>query len=829
VNRWKNSIASAQNSPSRQKKKGTRLTDTEQGEQDLSASVTCEETEDGATCVEDEDGLLVQFKKHVEKDLLSEKSKISTMDPPTNPIGFNFGQVARFSPKCMNRNNSEKDVTGEFFRVKPYGIYPSEYNMNESELYRDMLRESESFVKVESRSNERQIGTLKVEVLSCMGLPKFDRFSKPNAIAYLVCGDTAFATDYIVSSLSPLWPARSRRAAEIPLFHAFAKLYLGVFNATDKDVDDYAGRVVINIASLRHGVQYDVNLPLKASTMVYDQRPRGVLRVRFSLYWSDERAAVLSYLPWNKSDLPWVNDPSRVQFMSIPCADSKTLRNVAYTVHGHDLPGKFSRRAFRATTREMGLYKVNIQFVLKSLLRDTMSYKQPFISCYVFMGWMSLVYFNRINLVPSFVVSFLIIVFYCNYLSFLKDKNDLEMRFKPLSMSDMVAMLWHGHTQQVSDQSPEVVCANLDTYRALVEQSRPDDKHHQEFPFSHPERYKRGILGEMLVPSQTQKNKGPKSLEAEKQAAPSSDCMDEGDRQDKDKYGKETDSGYESDDSCSEVPMKNKRPHGPEQSDEVDAKEGNLFKQNFEELEGKMHMATGNIFHKYVAREIREEFVKPEKSIPETSTKFTNPLAALTATFLEPVMKAIEVYLVSVRASFNVFTWRDPFLSFWTFSFLFVAMVFLALFPWRVFLCLVGLIGFGPQNIFLRFLFDAKETSQTDEAMTTSADQNKETEPKLAFGFGKRKNKPGYQRSDSSGANKELDKQGNDKCVNLFSVNSIGNPQGKKNQDEKLHEVIVPYQRFETERFYFWPPYPSPKPAGIVTAETVDLQKKKDA
>jgi hypothetical protein len=116
-----------------------------------------------------------------------------------------------------------------------------------------------------------------------------------------------------------------------------------------------------------------------------------------------------------------------------------------------------------------------------------------------------------------------------------------------------------------------------------------------------------------------------------------------------------------------------------------------------EELEGKIHMATGNIFHKYVAREIREEFVKPEKRIPETPAKFTNPLAALTATFLEPVMKAIEVYLVSVRASFNVLTWRDPFLSFWTFSFLFVAMVFLALFPWRLFFCLVGLIGFGPQ------------------------------------------------------------------------------------------------------------------------------------
>lgn len=156
----------------------------------------------------------------------------------------------------------------------------------------------------------------------------------------------------------------------------------------------------------------------------------------------------------------------------------------------------------------MGLYKVNIQFVLKSLLRDTMSYKNPLISCYVFMGWMSLVYFNRITLVPSFVVSLLMIVFYRNYLSFLNDKKDLEMRFKPLSMGDMVAMLWHGHTQQVSDQSPEVICANLDTYRALVEQSRHDDEHHQEFPFSHPERHRQAILGEMLVPSQAQKNKG---------------------------------------------------------------------------------------------------------------------------------------------------------------------------------------------------------------------------------------------------------------------------------------------------------------------------------
>ena len=30
--------------------------------------------------------------------------------------------------------------------------------------------------------------------------------------------------------------------------------------------------------------------------------------------------------------------------------------------------------------------------------------------------------------------------------------------------------------------------------------------------------------------------------------------------------------------------------------------------------------------------------------------------------------------------------------------------------------------------------------------------------------------------------------------------------QRKKGQDEQLYEIIVPYRRFNSERFYFWPP-----------------------
>jgi hypothetical protein len=122
---------------------------------------------------------------------------------------------------------------------------------------------------------------------------------------------------------------------------------------------------------------------------------------------------------------------------------------------------------------------------------------------------MMLVFFNKINLVPSFVVSLLIIIFYCNYLSFHKDRN-VDIKFKSLSMSDMVSMLWNGHTKTIYDDesSNEILCDNLDEYRALVEQSKHEGEHHQEFPFSHSERYTQALLGEMLVPSQTQKSKG---------------------------------------------------------------------------------------------------------------------------------------------------------------------------------------------------------------------------------------------------------------------------------------------------------------------------------
>lgn len=294
-------------------------------------------------------------------------------------LGASVGAVSGLLPEegpVHTYRKGDKKAENKEFRVKPYRCFDPPMYMTEAEIHKFMLQPSENVAFLDSfiapstkrtkkievagemeriwgNTNDGRIGSLRVEVLGCVGLASY----KPDVSTYLICGDVPFVTDVISSCRSPRWPPNCKRAAIFPVHHAYARLYAGVFaSKKDKANDEFCGRVVVDLSSLRPNTEYDVTLPLRASSFIYDRRPRGVIRLRFSLHWFSERAAVWSYLkrPHSLAASPFGDNPS------ILCGDPKTFRNVAITVHGQDLPGKFTRKAFQATMREFNLTRLNL-------------------------------------------------------------------------------------------------------------------------------------------------------------------------------------------------------------------------------------------------------------------------------------------------------------------------------------------------------------------------------------------------------------------------------------------------------------------------------------
>jgi len=77
--------------------------------------------------------------------------------------------------------------------------------------------------------------------------------------------------------------------------------------------------------------------------------------------------------------------------------------------------------------------------------------------------------------------------------------------------------------------------------------------------------------------------------------------------------------------------------------------------------------------------------------------KSSNPITRIASSFLGPLMRMIRIFLIIVRISFNMSTWRDPYLSFLVFLVLSCTCVFLIWFPWRAFFLLSTVASVGPQ------------------------------------------------------------------------------------------------------------------------------------
>ena len=109
-----------------------------------------------------------------------------------------------------------------------------------------------------------------------MGLNNMDRYSLSDAYAYIVCGSSAFTTDVIPDNLNPGWLPKTRRACILPLRNAYSQVFVGTFDYDgEKSGDDFLGRVVVDIPQLRPGLVYDVTLPLRQTSRVYNREKLG--------------------------------------------------------------------------------------------------------------------------------------------------------------------------------------------------------------------------------------------------------------------------------------------------------------------------------------------------------------------------------------------------------------------------------------------------------------------------------------------------------------------------------------------------------------------------
>jgi hypothetical protein len=78
-------------------------------------------------------------------------------------------------------------------------------------------------------------------------------------------------------------------------------------------------------------------------------------------------------------------------------------------------------------------------------------------------------------------------------------------------------------------------------------------------------------------------------------------------------------------------------------------------------------------------------------------TKEKNPVVAKIAEYGAPGLEILKVGLSIWRAIFNLFLWRDPFLTYLFFIGAVFLLCLLLVFPWRPFFFVVGFGAFGPQ------------------------------------------------------------------------------------------------------------------------------------
>lgn len=232
--------------------------------------------------------------------------------------------------------------------------------------------------------------------------------------------------------------------------------------------------------------------------------------------------------------------------------------------------------------------------------------------------------------------------------------------------------------------------------------------------------------------------------------------------------------------------------------------------------------------------------------------KNPNPIVRITSSFLGPLMRIIRIFIYGFRISFNVCTWRDPYLTFWIFCFLCILLLILLIFPWQTFFFLSSFTLLGPQNIAVRKYLERRANRREQEekeekerealkAQFKVCDPQRLTEsqlqqPKMSSANdsiksedkgGKKKRIWGFSRKKEE----QVDLQeGEIKEVEMFHSPRpafIAHSKSTKRAQQVPRDVAVPYFRFRKDRFYDWPPDPTVSRATPMVVTTRSDNDKK--
>lgn len=143
--------------------------------------------------------------------------------------------------------------------------------------------------------------------------------------------------------------------------------------------------MVLDLPQLQAGFLYDVTLPLRDTARIYNRKRLGCVRLRVQVNWTrGERSALLSYLPKSLAEITRrlkKEPPDPLTLIS--CPDAKSFLNVCRTMYGKDTPGKYNAELKTAVSREAVMIQKLVQYNIKTLVRDIISWTYPLLSGYM--------------------------------------------------------------------------------------------------------------------------------------------------------------------------------------------------------------------------------------------------------------------------------------------------------------------------------------------------------------------------------------------------------------------------------------------------------------